>query len=61
MAQRIYEVVTRTGLAAGEDVKTQGVFPLGSDAQGYVEKNAGDWAKLSEVGKAIAVSTDIKE
>ena len=57
-ALRIYEVVTKTGMAADNNA-TDGVrFPLGSDAHGSVVRTAGQWSDLAEKTKAISISTD---
>ena len=60
-ALRIYEIVTKTGMAAGENVKDRSRFPLGPDAVGMAAKTSEDWRDLAEATKEIASTTDFKE
>lgn len=60
-ALRIYEVVTRTGMGAGENVKDRARFPLGPDAVGMAANTSKDWSDVAEAAKEIASSTDFKE
>ena len=60
-ASRMYEVVTKTGLATGENVKDRARFPLGVDAHGAAGRTAQNWSEMAGATKAIATSTDFKE
>ena len=60
-ALRMYEIVTRTGMAAGEKVKDLARFPLGSDTYGALGKTAKDLGDVAEATKDIATSTDFKK
>ncbi|KAI9713347.1 MAG: putative secondary metabolism biosynthetic enzyme [Chrysothrix sp. TS-e1954] len=60
-AQRMYEVVTRTGMGASDMVKNVSRFPLGPDAHKGAKKVSQDWASMVEATQEISTSTDIVE
>ena len=60
-AVRMWEIVTKTGLAASDNLKDQWRFPLGPDAVDMLGKAGAEWSEVAEATKAIATSTDFKE
>lgn len=60
-ALRMYEVVTKTGMASSEKLKDMTRFPLGPDASSAAGKVAKEWSDLAEATRDIAMSTDFKE
>ncbi|KAB8339183.1 hypothetical protein FH972_022118 [Carpinus fangiana] len=57
-ALRMYEIVTKTGLADNEALEDCMRFPLGKDANDGVADAGKEWSHVAEVTAAISRSTD---